>query len=93
MSDGAPATDRPCLRTDLEVFESEQNGEVGLILRDPIHLQPDATFVPKGLLGVLALFDGTRTIETIEIEIGDHGVEPPPGFVAHVHEHRWTIYL
>lgn len=87
MSERTPSTDRPCLRTDLEVFEGEQNGEVGLIFRDPVHLKPDATFVPKGLLGVLALFDGTRSIETIEIEIGDHGVEPRPGFIEEIVAH------
>ncbi|MHC4814082.1 MAG: AmmeMemoRadiSam system protein B [Planctomycetota bacterium] len=77
-----PTIERPAFR-HLEVRRVEHGGQAGIVLHDPLGIAPEQVFVPDGLLAVVALFNGERTIPAIEAEI-THGSSQvvPNGFVA-----------
>lgn len=59
---------RPCLR-HVEAFPTEQNGTHGIFLRDPFRYTEATLFVPNGLLPLLQLMDGFRSLEDIQAEV------------------------
>jgi AmmeMemoRadiSam system protein B len=73
---------RPALRP-LEAHRVTQP-QPGLVLIDPLGLAGDPTFVPEGLLPLVQLFDGARTVAEIEALFAQHGQVLPPDFVANV---------
>jgi hypothetical protein len=64
MSDAPPP-----LRRDIEVFPVEQDGRSLAGLRDPAGYTPSVIVLPGPLLGLVALFDGERSIVDVQAEI------------------------
>ncbi len=72
---------RPQLRA-LSVHHVTDAARPGIVLSDPLDLAPSEAFVPEGLVPLLALFDGERTVGEIEAFVRAQGAELPAGFVA-----------
>ncbi|MEZ5988939.1 MAG: AmmeMemoRadiSam system protein B [Planctomycetota bacterium] len=78
------ADDRPRLRP-LDVQEIRQPDAEGLLLIDHEGLLDGQVFVPEGLLPVIAVFDGARSVAEIAAELGRRfGQDVPVDFVAGV---------
>jgi hypothetical protein len=71
-------TFRPAMRA-LEIIPFSQEGDPFLLLRDPQGISADAA-VPELLARLLALFDGTRTIEQIIVDYQEVGGEELPSW-------------
>jgi len=65
--------ERPCLRPNLEAHPIERDGKRLIALHDSDSYAPETALVEPGTLGILALFDGTRTLEEIGVELTKHG--------------------
>jgi AmmeMemoRadiSam system protein B len=65
----------------------EEGEETGVVLHDPLGIASQQVLIPEGLLPVVALFDGERTVPAIEAELTRVCGQPvAPGFVAGVVE-------
>lgn len=53
----------------VEAFPVEQNGTQGVCLRDPFRYTDAMLFVPAGLVPLLQLLDGSRSLEDIQGEV------------------------
>ncbi len=81
MSELQPGLTRPILR-HLEMHEIDDGEQEGIVLIDPIGLTEGQIFVPRGLLPVVAKFDGEHTIDEIQAQLKDPSGAPiPPEFV------------
>ncbi|MFQ5693348.1 MAG: hypothetical protein ACE5IM_09935, partial [Nitrospinota bacterium] len=59
---------RPRLRP-VEAFPVQQNGTQGICLRDPLRYTEAILFVPRGLVPLLQMFDGSRDVGDIQAEV------------------------
>jgi AmmeMemoRadiSam system protein B len=59
----------PPLRRDIEAFPVEHDGRRLVGLRDPAGYTPSVLILPGPLLGVVSLFDGSRSIGDVQAEI------------------------
>lgn len=80
-SPGDPALARPRLRP-LDVRRIADADRTGLVLSDPLGLAPGQAFVPEELVPIVAMFDGERTVASIQARVRAAGQPLPPGFVA-----------
>lgn len=80
-SPGDPALARPRLRP-LDVRRIADADRTGLVLSDPLGLAPGQAFVPEELVPIVAMFDGQRTVASIQARVRAGGQPLPPGFVA-----------
>jgi len=62
-------TEYPRARHDLEFIPFEHEGQTMILVRDRLDLVPWGTGVPSGILPVLALMDGRRSLEAIATEV------------------------
>jgi AmmeMemoRadiSam system protein B len=60
--------ERPRLRA-VEAFPVEHEGERMVVLRDPSGYTDAVLMLPMGIVGVVALFDGTRSLVDVQAEI------------------------
>ena len=63
-----PVVHHPRLR-HLEAYPTEQNGTPGIFLRDPVRYTESTLFIPNGLVPLLQLMDGSRSLEDIQTEV------------------------
>jgi AmmeMemoRadiSam system protein B len=70
--------ERPCLRPELEPTPVVVDGSRLIALRDPDRYTEETALVEPGVLGLLALFDGARTLEDIRVELARQGA----GFIG-----------
>jgi AmmeMemoRadiSam system protein B len=78
--------ERPAFR-QLEMHRVEDGDETGVVLHDPLGIASQEVLIPEGLLPVVALFDGERTVPAIEAELTRVCGQPvPAGFVLGVVE-------
>lgn len=61
--------DNPRARHDLEFIPIDYEGKQMILVRDRLGLVPYGTGVPRGLLPILALMDGTRSLADLAREI------------------------
>ena len=81
-----PTIERPAFR-QLEMHRVEQGDQTGVVLHDPLGIASQQVLIPEGLLPVVSLLDGERTIQGIETELAQLcGEAVPQGFVAGVVE-------
>jgi AmmeMemoRadiSam system protein B len=62
-------SEAPRLRTDLEFFPVEHEGQRLLGVRDPAGYTRSVVLLPGALLGIVSLFDGQRSILDIQAEL------------------------
>lgn len=91
MQPGAPDPLRPALRACESRFVDDA-GRRGVVLSDPLGLMAGEVFLPEGILPIVALLDGTRTVPELTAEL-THGLgqAPPaeflPSLLAQLDEH------
>ena len=59
----------PPLRTDLELFPFEHQGQRMFLVRDPLGLVPEGRAIPSNIARVLAMLDGTRTMADLQADL------------------------
>ena len=62
----------------VEAFLVEQNGTQGVCLRDPFRYTDAMLFVPAGLVPLLQLLDGSRSLEDIRGKFSGCSVSRSP---------------
>jgi AmmeMemoRadiSam system protein B len=83
MPDGM-SDERPRLRA-IEAFPVEHEGEPMVVLRDPAGYTDAVLMLPMGVVGIVARFDGTRSLVDVQAEImREHGELVPRSQLEHV---------